>query len=205
MAGVVLGSTRVIYDSSSKEATLTLTNTRNAKSYLVQSWLTLENGDNKNVPFIVTPPLFRLGPDKKGLLRIVNTDSNLPSDRESVFWLNVKPIPASENEIQNELQVVIKSTIKLIYRPEGIKDDAPDAYKKLKFSINHNVVDIYNPTPFYINLYSLEVDGHSQDNISMVAPFSHSTVNSMGNRGDVVKWQAINDNGALCETLSVTL
>ncbi|HEC2037737.1 TPA: molecular chaperone [Klebsiella oxytoca] len=203
-AGVVLGSTRLIYNSDEKEATLTLTNTREAKSYLVQSWVSSSGSNKENVPFIVTPPVFKLGGGKKGMLRVLYTDNSLPRDRESLFWLNVKPIPAQDIEAQNELQVVIKSKIKLLYRPDSLRDDAPQAYKKLRFSKIPDGMDIYNPTPYYISLYSLMLNGKEDSQISMLPPFSHNKLKTIAGNLNTSQWQAINDNGSPSEIMKAT-
>ena len=195
-AGVVLGSTRLIYESDKKDATLTLTNTRDKKSYLVQAWVSSTQGSKGTVPFVVTPPVFKLGGGKKGLLRVVNTDENLPRDRESLFWLNVKPIPAQDSDAENELQVVIKSTIKLLYRPSVIADGASQAYKKIQFSTTSDGMDIYNPTPYYISFYSLNINGKYEDQINMVSPFSHNKLKTIVRKLNKAQWQAINDNGS---------
>ena len=53
-------------------------------------------------------------------LRIINaTNHQLPGDRESLFWVNVKAIPAMEKDQKNEntLQLAIISRIKMFYRP----------------------------------------------------------------------------------------
>ena len=61
--------------------------------YVVQAWLDAGEGKNKT-PFLTTPPLSRLDPGMENILRIMRVSSNeLPADRESVFWLNVKEIP----------------------------------------------------------------------------------------------------------------
>ncbi len=46
-------------------------------------------------PFLITPPLFRLDAKQENVLRIIRTGGNLPADRESLFWLNIKSIPSS--------------------------------------------------------------------------------------------------------------
>jgi P pilus assembly chaperone PapD len=53
----------------------------------------------------------------------VRTGGSLPEDRESVFWLNVKSIPATDDSVphNNVLQVVVKSRLKLFYRPAGLE------------------------------------------------------------------------------------
>jgi P pilus assembly chaperone PapD len=91
LAGVVMGGTRVIYPQNTREVAFSVTNMENSTPYLIQSWV--ENYDRRNKsqpPFIVTPPLFRLDPEQTNTLRIRYTGAPLPTDRESVFWLNVK-------------------------------------------------------------------------------------------------------------------
>jgi P pilus assembly chaperone PapD len=44
----------------------------------------------------------------------------LPQDKESLFWLNIKAIP-SASQVDNTLQIAIKTRIKLIYRPATMK------------------------------------------------------------------------------------
>ncbi|STI15123.1 Chaperone protein lpfB precursor [Escherichia coli] len=61
--GVALSTTRVIYDGGKKEASLTVENHNKNEEFLIQSWIDDVNG-NKKTPFIITPPLFKLDPDK---------------------------------------------------------------------------------------------------------------------------------------------
>ena len=39
------------------------------------------------------PPFFKVGAKQKQIIRIMKTDSSLPTDRESLFWLNVQEVP----------------------------------------------------------------------------------------------------------------
>jgi len=95
-AGVVVDGTRVVYPAAKREVTININNPGSVPS-LVQAWLDAGDprakpGDSK-VPFVLTPPLFRLDPTKVQSLRLVYTHDPLPADRESVFWLNVLDIP----------------------------------------------------------------------------------------------------------------
>lgn len=195
-AGVVLGSTRVIFNEDQPDATLTLTNTRDDKSYLVQSWVGTNGPAGEKAPFIVTPPLFRLGHGQKNILRIVNVNDDLPGDRESLYWLNIKPVPANDHESANELQVIIKSSVKLFYRPASVRSAAADAYKKLNFIRKDEGVEIVNPTPVYVSLYKLTFSDKDIKDVSMLPPFSHTFVRSTQRIGQI-QWQAVNDSGAL--------
>ncbi|WP_163083162.1 fimbrial biogenesis chaperone, partial [Acinetobacter baumannii] len=68
------------------------------------SWVEADNGaDKREVPFVITPARSRLGGNKQQTLRILFQGEGLPSDRESVFRLNVQEIPqksASANTLQ---------------------------------------------------------------------------------------------------------
>lgn len=75
----------------------------------------------KQSDFTITPPLFRLNAEKTNALRIFLTENKLPNDRESLFWLNIKTIPATERT-ENSLQIAFKTQMKLIYRPKALKD-----------------------------------------------------------------------------------
>ncbi len=62
-AGIQIGRTRIIYDAAKKEVALPLQNNDKELPWLIQSWT--DTGDGKtHGPFIVTPPLFRLDPQK---------------------------------------------------------------------------------------------------------------------------------------------
>lgn len=106
-AAVALGATRVIYPANQKQVLLPVTNNDPASVYLIQSWI--ENaGDQKDTQFVITPPLFSMQGKKENTLRIINaTNHQLPGDRESLFWVNVKAIPAMEKDQKNESDCAI--------------------------------------------------------------------------------------------------
>ncbi|WP_164671810.1 fimbria/pilus periplasmic chaperone, partial [Pseudomonas viridiflava] len=100
-AGVVIDGTRHIYPQQRREITLRLTNDDERAPRLVQVWL--DQGDpasdpsNSEVPFSLSPPVFRLYPQKSQAVRLVYTEEPLPADRESLFWLNALEIPPKVN------------------------------------------------------------------------------------------------------------
>ena len=95
-AGVVVNGTRVVYPADKREVTVSIRNAGETPS-LVQAWLDAGDPHSKpgeaKVPFVLTPPLFRLDPTKVQSLRLVYTHDALPVDRESLFWLNVLDVP----------------------------------------------------------------------------------------------------------------
>lgn len=119
-AGVQIGGTRVIYNEKEKEVSIQLRNPDD-KAFLVQSWTETETG-TPDKTFAVTPPLFRLDAHQNNALRILFRGSQLRPDQETLFWLNVKAIPsANPSGEENQLQLAVKTRIKLIYRPDVLK------------------------------------------------------------------------------------
>jgi P pilus assembly chaperone PapD len=203
-AGVIVGGTRVIYNGGKKEAALNVKNPDKV-AYLIQSWAeTQENGQAK-APFVVTPPLFRLDAGQDNVLRIVRAGGNLPEDKESLFWLNVKSIPSTE-KADNTLQIAVKTRIKLIYRPAGIKGFLNDAAKSLKWRRSGNALQAINNSPFYLSFFSVSLSGKTIPNVTMVAP--NDTVNftlPAGVTGSAVSWKIINDYGGTSDTYQFSL
>jgi len=202
-AGVIVGGTRLVYQAGSKEGALSINNPEKTTPYLIQSWVdNFQETDSNKVPFIITPPLFRLDADQENILRIVYTGNNLPQDRESIFWLNVKSIPATVASLNNQLQITVKTRIKLIYRPVGLSEVPEKAYQKLVFSHQGDRFTAHNPTPYYISFNALSVDGKDVDNPGMVAPGEDSSWTVPSNAGSKVTWSAINDFGGITASAS---
>ncbi|WP_137848465.1 molecular chaperone [Enterobacter sp. 2VL] len=205
-AGIVIGGTRVIYNGDKKESAASVRNPEKSGVYLVQSWV--DSGEQGgNTPFIVTPPLFRINPDEENMLRIVRTGGNLPQDRESVFWLNVKSIPATDDSTPrtNVLQVVVKSRMKLFYRPAGLEGQPESAYHQLSVARSGNRLTVTNPTPYYVTLFTLKVDGQEIKEADMVPPKGNASFTLPSARASNVTWQAISDYGGISQTESRTL
>ncbi|QMV52131.1 molecular chaperone [Ewingella americana] len=201
MAGVEFGGTRVIYNGAKREAAISIKNSEKETPYLIQSWL--DNNDDKNsnkVPFIVTPPLFRLDPLGENQLRIVNTEA-MPQDRESLYWLNVKSIAASRRDT-NRLQISVRTRIKMIYRPAALMKKAADAWKQLQVTRSGDSITFTNPSAYYISFFSVKVGGKELPNPLMVAPFSTYSMRVPDSAVGNVSWSAINDFGGHTEEMS---
>lgn len=197
-AGVVVGGTRVVYDGSKKEAFISVMNSEKVTPYLIQSWVdeSTDSGSRK-APFIMTPPLFRLDAGQENVLRILRTGGTFPDNKESVFWINVKSIPASEKTDANQLQISIKTRIKLFYRPANLPGSANEAYKSLTFSRSANQLVVNNPTPYYVSFHRVSVGGSEIKDAGMVAPQSSTTWPLPAGAAKIVSWQSINDFGGI--------
>lgn len=196
-AGINIGATRVIFHGDAKDESITISN-NDTVPYLVQSWAQSINeaGVTADAPFMVTPPLFRLNGGQKNVLRIIRTGGNLPEDRESLYWLDIKSIPSSnQDEQRNILKLAVKAEFKLIYRPKALTLTPEKVTDKLQWSRQGNDLVVNNPTPYYMNFATISVGGHKIKNPRYAAP--HSSVHyplPAGANGQI-SWSIINDFG----------
>jgi len=212
-ANVLIGGTRVVFPAKDGEVTVRLTND-NDHPVLVESWI--DRGDvhstpeSVDVPFLITPPLFRMEQKKEQSLRIVYTHEQLPADRESLFWLNVLEVPPKptgpQAEGQNLLQLALRSRLKLFYRPAGLQGDPLKAPSQLTWKVDADgkALVAHNPTPFHVTISELSVSVGGKAvaaELGMVAPLSDLRLPLHDGApkpaaGSVVKFTAVNDFGA---------
>jgi len=194
-AGVIIGGTRVIFEGAKKEATINITNPDNTP-YLIQSWIDMQDGGAGKTPFIITPPLYRLDGGQKNLERIVMTGS-LPQEQESLFWLNIKAIPSASKQM-NALQIAVKTRIKLIYRPDGLRASTPEEQaNKLTWQRSGNAIQVNNPTPYVINFNEITLGGRKLDDVTYVLPGASARFSlPEGVSGHSLTFKVINDYGS---------
>lgn len=204
--GISLGATRLIYTSDLKQASVNVINSDN-RPFLIQSWVTASPNSNKKEDslFITTPPLFRLESDSTNTVRVIFVGKNLPLDRESVYWLNIKAIPSATKSDDNKLVIAIKSKIKLFYRPLGIKGDPIEAYKAVTFSEKNGKLVITNPTAYNVSFSNIIVNGTELNELVMVQPFSDLKINKKVMVGQTVKWGAVSDYGGTLPELTAKI
>lgn len=203
--GIALGSTRVIYPASSKQVSLSVRNSDSNKRYLIQSWIEGAPG-KKTADFIVTPPVFASNPSSENALRIVYAGKELPSDRESVYWINVKSIPAidkSKLEGKNTLQLAVLSRIKMFVRPDGLTIPVSEAPQHINFYSVNGSVQMENTSPYYVSAININVNGKKVQN-TMVPPYSHVELISGVSSGNV-NFQTVNDYGAQTPAITKSL
>lgn len=172
-AAVVVGGTRFIYPQNKKMITIPVDNTDKKSACLIQSWIEKEDGITKSKDFILSPVIFQLGAGDKGILRVMLKKSEFRGDRETLFWLNIKGIPETDENRENKLQVVINSKFKLFYRPEMLSE--PD-YDDLSYEKKWNKIKIINDTPFHISVRNITVNDKEYTISDMIVPFDSLTV-----------------------------
>lgn len=196
--GIAPGATRVIYPESDSQASLAVTNSDGHERYLIQAWVENSQGQRAR-EFIVTPPLFAAAPKSENTLRIVYTGKPLPADREVVYWMNVKAIPAvDKNNLKgvNTLQLAVLSRMKLFMRPDGLKVSEPESANALQFQQTAGQVVVKNPTPYYQSIVNLTVGGRKLEN-TMVEPFGQLSLKVPAGASGAVRYQTVNDYGAI--------
>lgn len=205
-SGIQVGRTRIIYESGKKEVSLSLTNTDNQIPWLIQSWT--DTGDEKTRgPFIVTPPLFRLDPQKEQNLRITWNGTTLPDNKEMLFYMNVRTIPASakEDEGKNVLRLIYKTRLKLFWRPEKLKGSQAESCEKLQFTRKGNTLQIANQHAYYTVFDSVHLGTTSLRAVDMVAPFSTGSFTLPASvTGGKIIWRCITDYGNASKSYSST-
>ncbi|EKT7568235.1 fimbrial chaperone [Salmonella enterica] len=211
-ADIVISGTRIVYPQSSKDVIVNLDN-RGSKPLLVQTWLD-DGRDGTNpqelkLPFVITPPVSRIDPQKGQSVRITYMGSALPQDRESMFWFNVLEIPpkakAKEGESLNQLQLAFRTRIKLFFRPDGLKGTPGNAAKQVKWSQKKegNTLSLVaqNDAPYNVSISSATFTASGktyQVESKSIQPFSNISMPVKGltnTTSGTVLYYTINDNG----------
>lgn len=208
--GLALSGTRLIYDATKKEASITVNNTGKNVPHLVQSWVSDINLKTENIPFITTPPLSKLGPNSTVPVRVVNVMTGnqlLPADRESLYLLHVRAVPATEkSDNPQRMTVAIQNTIKLLYRPAGLSSkEAMSAAEKLTVSALARGVKFENPTPYAVTLTNMTINGANVERPGVVMPFASLTVPFSTATPQRVTFSSINDFGGVTPARNLTL
>lgn len=211
--GLSLGTMRLVYPGDRRAIPLTLTNNTD-QTWLAQSSVkavdfVTGDVDRGAAPFIVTPPLVRLRPGDKMLVRIMSDGHVLPADRESVFWVSVRMIPrlAEDAGQHGQLSVGVVQNIKLFYRPQGLATSGmvKVASEKIQASRVGQYLVLKNGTPVYITTGKLTVNGVTvaeMERHRMIPPRGEQRYTLPANiatakNGITVSWQAVDEHGEL--------
>lgn len=232
-AGVVISGTRQIYPEQRREITIQLSNDDQQAPRLVQAWV--DAGDQhqarelSDVPFSLSPPVFRLDAGKGQAMRLAYNKEPLPRDRESLFWLNVLEVPARVDEFdpsteeseRNHLQFAFRIRTKVFFRPTGLPGKADEAPTQLRFSLQRNakgvVLQVQNPSAYHVTFNEIAVSMGAQPGArvlpveaGMVVP--HGTLSlpireavAVIPAGAEVHFKYINDYGAFSPTQRAAL
>lgn len=182
--GITFPLTRVIYpESETGGISFTITNNTD-NLYLLQSRVipsTDEAADGEKVPFIVIPPLTRFEPGASVTLLIRQSGKVTEADRESLWRLALKTIPAQSEagnggEISGtSLFLALQNNLKLFYRPAALPAmTAEELAGQLEFSVHDGMLTVTNPSPYHVTFSELLADGRT------VETGSNKTISPLG-------------------------
>lgn len=119
-ASMTISGTRIVFPGDEKETSVRTTN-KGSQPALVQVWVDDGKADADinavKIPFVVTPPVYRVEPGRGQSVRLVYNGMNLPQDRESVYWFNmleIPPAPAGAVK-KNRLELAFRTRIKIFF------------------------------------------------------------------------------------------
>lgn len=197
-ASVVTDGTRLVFNGNKKEASITVEN-KDSVANLVQSWVEPVDPSSPGDTLIITPPLFRLGGGDRNVLRVLRSGKALPENCESMYWLNVKGIPAiDKKDNTNKIQLAINNRIKIIYRPEALKGKKPEDYAdKIQWTRSGNELTATNPSSYYMNFYEVKLGSTTIAEPGFISPHGQKHYRiPAGSQGSArLEWSIINDYG----------
>ncbi|EMT6576192.1 fimbria/pilus periplasmic chaperone [Providencia rettgeri] len=187
-SAIALDRTRVIYNEQDKTVGMGLTNEHLTSPYLAQAWIENDKDEKVNSPFVVTPPVHRIEANSKSQIKIqaIPAVAQLPKDRESVYYLNVREIPPRSEKV-NVLQIALQTKIKLFYRPAAIvikerMEVIPQENEMKIFKQGANYT-VKNPSPYFLSITKLKKGNTEVQNFEpvMIAPFSEASLGKVAN------------------------
>lgn len=178
-SAVTLDRTRIIFPGSEKSINITILNDNREEAYLAQSWIEdLQGNKLTKGAILATPPLQRIEPSSKSLVRLSTTPevSKLPQDKESVFYFNLREVPPKADD-GNTLQIALQSRVKLFYRPTSILSESETQWAhKVTLTKIANGYRVNNTTPFHLTIIGFGGSKQQAENnkfdVTMVAPKS---------------------------------
>ncbi len=221
-AAIIPQASRVIFHPHQVRAPLLLVNSADTPA-LVQSWVDRGTPDkdpgSQAFPFVALPGVFTLNKGEKKEITIMRSAlaDKLPTDRESLYWLNIYEISSVKKstlrEANNKVSIALNTQLKVINRPFKETESFEQRTKRVIFKLQRLTgkegVIAVNNTPYYFtpgemsitlgqNTYPVYLDAEKN-----VAPFSTRTFplqNKAGTLPDgesTLNYTAIDDQGAL--------
>ncbi len=174
-AALKIEGTRLIYFGQDRDASISVVNQAN-REMVVQTWITGDAPDDRTVLFAATEPLVKLGAGEHHKLRILYAGEGLPSDRESLLWLNIMEIPRKP-ESPNAVQFAIRQRLKLLYRPPTLKGGSAEALPQLIWrSDGGQSVTVSNPSAFHLSLVDVHTDTQVLSDYLLLKPRESKTL-----------------------------
>ncbi|WP_165446200.1 fimbrial biogenesis chaperone [[Erwinia] mediterraneensis] len=204
-------NTRIIFPATEPFKTIQFSNQDNVP-YVMQLWTDTSNPDSTpddaDAPFIVAPVIFRIEPHSGQSARLHYIGKALPPDRESLFYLNFTQIPPGNiGGETNKLLLILKSRVKIFYRPPGIKGSPADIDHHLTFQLTwekgNAILQIKNSASYYASFAHMVIKGPDNSwpvEIDMIAPQSRQSLSlkhlpQQSSAPLEIEYTLINDSG----------
>lgn len=180
-AAVSPDRTRIILNQSDKSVSVRLTNQSTTTPFLAQSWI--EDKDNKKSRNYITavPPMVRLETGEQVQVRLIPqpTLTQLPADRESLFYFNVREIPPRAEQ-KNVMQIAMQSRIKIFWRPKAVEVKNGQVNLTGKFDISRTAsgLSLKNNSPYFITVGYIGTNGKTllpKTSSMMAEPFGQAS------------------------------
>lgn len=174
-SSIQINNSRYYYIDGEENRKIELKN-NSEKEYFVQGSVIQANNDNKNSPFILSPPIFKLGANETFFIDIIKIDNIEIENKESLFKINIKTTPIFDDNESNKnmLYISMNFIYDLFYRTSELNKKFDKAYLQLNFIKNKSgFLIVENPTAHYISVS--EIKGkkiHFFDRTKTLPPFS---------------------------------
>lgn len=202
-AALALDRTRVVVNGGEKSVSMAITNQNRELPYLAQAWVEDAQGKKLSDPLVALPPVQRIEPASKSQVKVQTTSgmSQLPQDRESLFYFNLREIPPKTDK-PNTLQIALQTRIKLFYRPASLAIDQNSKpwQEKMTLSRQGSGYVVNNPTPYFISIVEVAASSNGAPIKSikplLIAPNSSAQLGGNANEtGNTPVITYINDYG----------
>lgn len=214
-AGMLVDKTRVIFPEGEVTQGMNIMNVNSYPSF-VQLWV--DSGEINNFkqsdesPFLLIPPIFNLRANEIKSVKVIYNGKPLPTDRESLYWINIYEVPAVKETMSQEqfLLMSMKTQMKVIYRPKSLNADVSKAGQSVSCAIQHDkalFLVCRNNTGYFLSYKDIHVISEQRvykattDLDLMIKPFSenHFTlveipISASGHENQI-EFSLINDKG----------
>lgn len=197
--GVQLDRSRILIKDGKTAASYAIQNHYDSP-LLARAIITNFDG-TPSTAFAVSPSLFQIKPKATFQSQVVQLEK-LPNDRESVFWLTVKTVLASdkkEEKSPNAVEFAIAQSIKLFYRPKGISDNCESAVKKIEWYKTSKGLKAKNPSAVSVSLVKVK-SGTTESSIGdTLLPFEEKEWNAVINSNAETVFTFVDEYGNFLE------
>ncbi|EFH7843635.1 fimbria/pilus periplasmic chaperone [Escherichia coli] len=174
--GIFIDKSKVVFSSHLNKITLRVANHTNdhyllqavMQNYDPQTGMVID--DDKEIPFIVSPPVHELRAGDESFVTLLAVPSRiilLPSSRESLFYLTLRLIPSEDKNITTpKLRLVHDYNIRVFWRPLTGNIEEKNIY----FSCHNGNLIVSNDSGYYREVTQLFIDKYKVEKSILIRP-----------------------------------